>query len=70
MSNTRSSEPAKRPWVREHYGECLWHFYGSGTLAHAACGKPAIPGSPLCSAEMPTERVCPKCQEFFPLRNV
>lgn len=53
-----------REWVLQHDGQ-EWHWYGCGQYAHAACGKPAIPGSPIVSAEKPALRVCSECSQHY-----
>jgi hypothetical protein len=41
-----------RLWVQDHHTK-VWHWYGSGHRAYAACGLPPIPGSPLVWGPMP-----------------
>ena len=60
-----------RHWVQEH-DSSTWHYYGSGTYAHAACGKPPIPGSPIVWNDSLIEHdvaICEQCRELFNIRR-
>jgi len=61
-----STENQHRPWVREHHGQELWHWYREAT-GPAACGVPEIPGTPYCQASKPQVNVCLECVRLFDL---
>ena len=64
---------SEHEWVREHTPQgasesylTLWHWYGCGQQAMAACGKGSIEGSPVCRLtkpeELTTSVLCPICE--------
>ena len=61
-----------REWVKEH-NRPIFHFYGSGHMAYAACGKKPIPGSPICVTtedlkHYPNHK-CPECSELHDIKD-
>jgi hypothetical protein len=60
-----------REWTQDHHTK-VWHWYGSGQFAHAACGHPPQSGSPYVSREQPPVdycNVCSECIQLFELRT-
>jgi len=69
-----------RDWVLENVASDerhrpLWHWFGMGRAAVAACGKFPIPGSPLLAEEKPENEeleystVCPICNSKWKSRQ-
>lgn len=60
-----------REWVQDH-DDKSWHWYGSGQYAHAACGKPAIAGTPLVHDVPPRYDgaiLCEDCEHFWDFKH-